>query len=150
MTHRFYVYLTGAFWFLMGAWLAFKGLKYIAAGIFDSSALLGSTRDKAALLISAGLFAGYLKGKFVLSKSAHRVAERIRSQELPLSFWKIYAPSYWLLIGSMMALGMLLNILPVPLDVRGAIDLAIGAALIRGAFTYVLPVPLNRNLQKTN
>lgn len=139
MTHRISIRLTGLFWFLMGTWLMYKGVKYLSYGLFEESgvaALFSSPKQGAAFLISAGLFGGYLKGKFVLSKSAARVVTRILSLPLPLSLRKIYAPSYWILIGSMMALGMLLNVLPVPLDLRGAVDLAIGAALIRGSFTY--------------
>ncbi len=139
MTQRAYIYLTASFWFLMGAWLMLKGLKFVTYGIFDSGNIssLWSIRTKTAFLISAGLFGGYLKGKFVLSKSAVRVAGHIRSLTLPVPFWKVYRPSYWLLIASMMALGMLLNFLPVPVEVRGCVDLAIGAALIRGSFAYL-------------
>lgn len=140
MTHRFYIRMTGLFWFLMGAWLMYKGLKFVACGIFERegfATLFGSSRNGAALLISAGLFVGFLKGKFVLSKSAVRVSRHIQSLPLPIPFWKVYRLSYWILIGSMMALGMMLNFLPVPIDLRGAIDIAIGAALFRGAFSYL-------------
>ncbi len=129
MTHRIYISLTGILWFLMGAWLMAKGLKFVASGHFDSTGI--------AALISAGLLVGFLKGKFVLSKSASRVIARISSLSLPVPVWKLYAASYWILIGSMMALGMLLNVLPIPIELRGAIDIAIGAALIRGSFVYL-------------
>lgn len=129
MRQRTYIYLTGFFWFLMGAWLMIKGLKFVSSGHFNSTGI--------AMLISAGLFVGFLKGKFVLSKSASRVIARISSLPLPISLRKLYAPSYWILIGSMMVFGMLLSILPIPIELRGAIDIAIGAALIRGSFVYL-------------
>jgi hypothetical protein len=36
----------------------------------------------------------------------------------------------------MMMLGMIFRYLPIPIDVRGFIDLAIGSALMNGAMLY--------------
>lgn len=139
ITHKACIRLTGFLWFAIGSWLFYKGLKLVSQGAFSEegiSSLFGNRGRGAAFLVSGGLLAGYLKGRFVLHKTVGRVALRILSQPLPLSLKNIYAPSYWILIGSMMMLGMLLNILPVPPDLRGAIDIAIGSALINGAILY--------------
>ncbi len=139
ITHRFCIRLTGFVWFAIGTWLFFKGLKYVSYGAFEPSGIssfFATSERGAAILISAGLLVGFLKGQFVLRKTVTRVAGRIAALPMPLSIGKIYAPSYWILIGSMMLLGMSMNFLPIALDLRGAIDVAIGSALISGAILY--------------
>jgi hypothetical protein len=54
----------------------------------------------------------------------------------PLHLKDLFPLSYLAIIGSMMMLGMLLKFLPISHDIRGFIDLAVGSALINGAFLY--------------
>jgi hypothetical protein len=86
---------------------------------------------------------GFAKGRLVLSKTVDRVVKRIRSLQVPIRASQIYARSYWILIGSMVALGFAMRFLPIPLDARGLIDVAIGSALVNGAMLYFRAARLN-------
>ena len=143
LTHRNWIAISGFVWLAVGAFLLYKGLHLISDGIvktdtlcFKMQGLFGTPQQSGTALIAAGLFIGFIKGRFVLSKTVRRVALRISSLPLPIRFSSVYAPSYWILIGSMVALGMILRFLPIPVDLRGFIDTAIGSALINGAMLY--------------
>lgn len=127
----------------MGSFLIYKGVLMLSDSIFQLDSLshklrgvFGAPEQAATTFIAIGLIVGFLKGRFVLSKTVKRVVARILSLPLPIQIKKVYAPSYWILIGSMMALGMLFRFLPIPIDAKGMIDLAIGSALINGAMLY--------------
>jgi hypothetical protein len=127
MTHRTWILFSGCLWLLMGLWLLSKGLRLIP----DSFGL-----------IALGLMIGFFKGRFVLSKTVQRVVNHILAQPLPVRFKDAYGKAYWLVIGFMMSLGMVLRF--IPNDVRGVIDVAVGFALINGAmlyFTYGIQSP---------
>jgi hypothetical protein len=47
-----------------------------------------------------------------------------------------YDQKYWILLCLMMMLGMMFRFLPIAVDIRGGIDVAIGSALINGAMLY--------------
>lgn len=143
MKHRGWIALSGFLWFFIGAMLLYKGLHFITQAAFEADSLcnkmqgLCGTPQKAGMIfIAIGLFIGFLKGRFVLVKTVRRVVTRIASLPLPIKFNQAYSLSYWILIASMMALGMLFRFLPIPLDIRGTIDVAIGSALINGAMLY--------------
>ncbi len=121
------VIISGVLWLLIGLMLLTKGLNFLVAGGREESALV---------LIAVGLLLGFVKGKFVLSKTVKRTVARIDALPAPIPLSKLYAPSYYLLILGMVLLGISLRWLPVPLEVRGTIDVAIGAALINGAQLY--------------
>jgi hypothetical protein len=53
-----------------------------------------------------------------------------------MSLTQIYSPTYYLLIGIMIGLGLSLKIFGLPIDIRGLVDVTIGAALINGAMLY--------------
>ena len=123
--------------------LLYKGLKLIAEAVFrtDSicyhlSQIFGSSEQAATAMITFSLLMGLIKGRFVLSKTVRRVVVRIASLEPPIRFKDAYAPWYWAVIAFMIALGMSLKYLPIPIDIRGVIDVAVGSALINGAFLY--------------
>ena len=93
--------------------------------------------EQAALILICGsLFVGFFKGRVVLKRSVNRVVDRIWSQPAPLSLKNIYSKGYLFLIGGMMCMGMAFKYLPLPLDVKGFIDFAVGAALINGSMLY--------------
>jgi hypothetical protein len=96
----------------------------------------GGKEQAAAALIVVCLFIGFLKGRFVLSKSALRVVTRIRSLPNPAPLTSVYSWQYCLLIGVMILLGMGIRFFGVSDDVRGIVDIAIGSALINGAMHY--------------
>ncbi len=72
----------------------------------------------------------------MLKKSVKKQVARISQLSEPTHIKQIYSRGYYILIGSMMALGMSLRFLPVSLAVRGAVDIAIGFALFNGALQY--------------
>ncbi len=90
----------------------------------------------ALILICAALLIGFFKGRVVFKRTVNRVVARIRSQPSPVQLNSIYSKGYLLLIGGMMLLGMSFKYLPLPLDVKGFVDFAVGSALINGAMLY--------------
>jgi len=91
----------------------------------------------ATLLLCFSLFVGYMKGRFVLSKSVQRQINRVEAMPPRIPLHKIYSPMYYVLIVGMMFLGFLMRVLPIGLDLRGMIDVAIGFALIQGSMQYM-------------
>jgi hypothetical protein len=143
MTHRNWIAISGFIWLAIGTLLLYKGLRLISEATmspgslcFQMQTVFGSPQKSGTFFIAAALFVGFLKGRFVLSKTVQRVTLRIASLPLPIRFKSVYAPSYWILIGGMMALGMTLRFVSIPVDLRGFVDTAIGAALINGAMLY--------------
>lgn len=125
MKHRFWIAFSGFVWTGVGIMLLQKGLTILGT-LPDSKAATG--------WMAAGLFLGFIKGRFVLSKTVKRVTDRISSLPLPISFSKVYPMSYWLVLAAMMGLGFAMKF--VPAQWRGCIDVAVGSALINGAMLY--------------
>lgn len=143
MKHRGWIVLSGVIWFAIGAMLLYKGLRFISLGIVaptsmckSLSSTLGSEQRAATLFVAFGLLIGFFKGRLVLSKTVRRVVGRILSLPLPIRPSQVYQPAYYLLIGAMVMLGLLFRYLPIPIDLRGMIDVAIGSALVNGALLY--------------
>lgn len=148
--HRFAIILSGLIWMGVGIFLLHKGLHYlVAAGqaIFNHThqgfsliiflaSIVGGLEKGAMTLLCFGLILGFVKGRFVLKKSVHRIVMRIRSLPSPFPVRKLYPKAYYFLLFSMMMLGFLFKFLPLPLDVKGFIDFTIGIALINGAMLY--------------
>ena len=143
MKHRNWIFLSGFIWFSIGLWLLYKGLRLISEAVIQPGSLsvklepvFGNAQQAGAFLVGIGLLVGLLKGRFVLIKTVRKVVSRICSLPLPIRLKDAYSRSYWILLGSMFALGMAFRFLPLPVDVRGTIDVAIGSALIQGALFY--------------
>lgn len=143
MKHRAWIAFSGFLWFFVGCSLLYKGLHLVTQAAFQEGSLcdrmkgfFGSPQQSATALMGLGLLVGFIKGRFILAKTVRRVVGRIASLPLPIRIHEAYSPSYWLLIGLMIVLGMSLRFLPIPIDVRGTIDVAIGSALINGALLY--------------
>lgn len=144
--HATLIAFSGLIWFAIGCLLLSLGLNFIVATLLrenysmfhpllDFMGSYAGGADQAALvLIVMALLVGFLKGRTVLSKSVQRNVNRIKTLPNPVNVMKIYPLSGYLLIGSMILIGMLVRL--VPLDIRGAIDVAIGSALINGAMLY--------------
>src|SRR5689334_19607294 len=103
MSHRAWISISGFIWAVAGLLLLFKGLR-ILADLPD--------KDRALWWIAGALFVGFLKGRFVLSKTVQRISKRLLSLPEPIRFMDAYPKSYWLLISSMMALGLLMRFVP--------------------------------------
>jgi hypothetical protein len=124
-----------------------KTLLVIAGGVWLTVGcflfLFGTSLVKPAphafLLMLGALLVGFLKGNFILKKTAIRQASRIASLK-EASLKNLYSPAYYLLLGSMIALGFCMRFLPTL--ARGTVDIAIGSALIVGSlhlFRFKLP-----------
>ncbi len=140
---RTWIAISGCFWLIVGVFLLYKGICLISLGTirqeslcFSFAKVFGSPEEAGTEIIAAGLFIGFVKGRFILSKTVERVTKRILSIPEPIRLSTVYAPSYWILIGAMITLGMLIRFFPIPVDLRGLVDLAVGSALIHGAMLY--------------
>jgi len=100
------------------------------------SPYIGGLEQAALIIIAISLIIGYFKGKFVLGKSANRGVTRIRNFPNPTSIANIYSMQYYILLAGMVGLGFSIKYMGIPNDIRGAVDVAIGAALINGAMIY--------------
>lgn len=143
MKHRGWIAFSGFVWLCPGLWLLFKGLRLISEAAHRTDSLcyafkdsFGSPEQAATVLIAIGLLLGFLKGRIVFAKTVQRISLRILSLPLPIRFFSVYPPVYWILIGSMVLMGMALRFSPLPVDARGLIDVAIGSALVNGAMLY--------------
>lgn len=141
-----WIIVSGIKWFAIGVMLLLKGLRLITAAAEHSAIqaplikyfqTFASNRHQASLLIVClGLFIGFIKGRTVLAKTVGRITSRINLHSGGLTLSQAYDRKYWIVIGVMMALGMTLRFLPVPADIHGGVDVAIGSALINGAMIY--------------
>ena len=137
--HRSWVAFSGFVWFAVGVSLLYKGLQLVTQAVNEPGSFCRKFNDAqqcATILIAVGLLLGFVKGRLILSKTVKRVVSRIASLPLPIRMGQVYSKSYWFLIGGMVLLGMSFKYLPIPIDIRGAVDVAIGSALINGAMLY--------------
>ena len=105
----------------------FKGFKYI---------LSEASYEIAILFIGFSLMIGYFKGKYVMKRAVMRIMDRVTVLPQPVSFTQVYSPSYILLVGAMVTLGIGLKMVGLPIVYLGGIDLAIGSALLQGALHW--------------
>ncbi|MBN9378158.1 MAG: hypothetical protein BGO14_05785 [Chlamydiales bacterium 38-26] len=149
MSHKTLIIISGLIWLAVGSFLLPLGLNFLMSAAenvrfqADQYPLLNllmslspQVENAIIFLISAGLLVGFFKGRFVLGKSAYKGVERIRNFSDPTEFKNIYSAKYYILLACMMGLGFSMKYLGIPADVRGFIDVAIGAALINGAMVY--------------
>ena len=131
------IFLTGAIPFVVGFFLIKTGFTLLVAAsseielLSQNYPLLSLFPLLFLIVLACGI--GYIKGKFVISKSTKRNIERLQNMPHPIKITQLYSTQYYCLIAGMMGLGMLLNVLGIPKDVRGFIDTAIGFALIEGS-----------------
>ncbi len=125
MKHRSWIAISGFIWAAVGIMLLYKGLNFLS---------LIPDQKEATWWIAGGLLVGFFKGRFVLSKTVERTCAHIRSLSLPIQIGAVYPRSYLLLLAAMMGMGFLLKL--VPIEWRGAIDVAVGSALVNGAMLY--------------
>lgn len=126
ISHTKAIVLSGALWFAIGFMLLYKGIRL----------LMEVPNQTALVLVVISLAIGFVKGRFILSKTVARVTNRIISHPNPIALTQIYAPSYYIIILSMVALGISFKFFPIPPIAKGMIDLAIGSALMNGGQQY--------------
>lgn len=141
------IVISGSIWLIMGSLLTFKGLFLIVGAVlaFQTSAhpfmaflnqFFQHLERSGTFIVFLAIIIGMIKGRVVLAKTINKFVKRILLIPSPLKLKDLFPWRYLVLIGSMMSMGMLLRFLPVPKDIKGFIDLAIGSALINGAFLY--------------
>jgi hypothetical protein len=144
-SHAVLALVSGLIWMAVGLWLLPLGLNLLLSSIIESGRYplieslaphMGGWEQTVTILIAAGLFIGYFKGRYVLGKSAKRGIERITTFPNPTNFSNIYSLKYYILLGAMIGLGVSIKLFGLPNDIRGFVDVAIGAALINGAVIY--------------
>lgn len=141
--HGLAITLSGVLWMAVGILLLLKGFSLLLHPSGQTLPLLSFiqalTKDAeqaSLILVSLGLLIGFLKGRLVLAKTASRIIKKILSLPNPCAISSIYGRGYLLLLASMVFLGMLLKWIPVPHDIKGVIDIAIGSALTNGSAFY--------------
>lgn len=147
VSHTTLIVLSGLVWLGIGTMLFFLGLNFLVESILKENlqtlsrplldplaSLVGDFDTALFILLALGLVIGYAKGYFVLSKSVKKGVERIIGLPNPAPLSQIYTRKYYILLGSMVLLGMAVRF--APLDIRGAVDIAIGYALVTGAIQY--------------
>ncbi|MBS0620384.1 MAG: hypothetical protein JSS61_02875 [Verrucomicrobia bacterium] len=149
-----WIAISGVTWFVVGVGLLTIGLRYVMVSAFLVASgkgcigmlapHVGGRQQAVLILIGIALTLGFIKGRFVLSKTVKRVVGRILSLQTPIRVSQVYSKGYLLLIGSMMLLGMSMKWLPVPLDLRGMLDVAVGSALMNGGLAY-LKIAFNKS-----
>jgi hypothetical protein len=138
LTHSRLIMISGALWLCVGLFLLPFGINLLLSGdvrplTTSLIPVFGGMEEATVALIAFALFVGYMKGRFVLGKSSKRIVDRIRSFPNPTSLSNLFSPAYLVLIGSMILLGISIKFFGLPNDVRGIIDVAVGAAMINGA-----------------
>jgi hypothetical protein len=146
LSKRIWLIISGITWFGIGVMLLTKGLRLITTAAVQAAVdaplikylqTFAVTRQQGALIIICfGLLVGFVKGRTVLAKTVNRIAARINSHPEGLTMTQAYDQKYWILLCLMMMLGMMFRFLPIAVDIRGGIDVAIGSALINGAMLY--------------
>ncbi|MES2345101.1 MAG: hypothetical protein V4494_04095 [Chlamydiota bacterium] len=142
INHVTLVVLSGLLWLGIGVMLLVKGLHFVVHAdtgclvLKNLTAYLGNRDQAIVFLVALGLFAGLLKGRLVLLKAVKKAVNRIASLPMPVKVSQIYDKRYYILMAMMMGMGMMLNVLNIPEDVRGSVDIAIGSALMNGAMGF--------------
>ena len=147
--HSTMVFISGLVWLGVGLFLMPLGVSLLLSTlgidhttdrsyplIQSLSPLAGGLEQTVLILLCLGLLIGFFKGRFVLGKSAKKGIERIRQFSNPTPLSNLYSLKYFILILGMIGLGIGIKWAGISNDVRGLIDVAIGAALINGAVIY--------------
>ena len=135
-----WIAISGIIWFVVGIGLLTLGFNFL---------LFAGTTEFPIILIA--LVIGFLKGRFVLLKTVRRVVERILKLEPPVRFSQVYSKGYLALIGSMVLLGMSMKYLGLNPQIRGLVDIAIGSALLSGAFAYFrIALKVSKEIKRTH
>lgn len=129
---RTLIIVSGLIWFAIGLWLLNLGINFLVEASKDSrKAVLLFSESALFIFLAAALLVGFFKGKFVLAKTVERNTSRLQNAS---TLGALFTPAYLILIAVMVCLGFLVRYLP--LDIRGFVDVAIGAALLNGAMLY--------------
>jgi hypothetical protein len=143
MNVKKWIVVSGFSWLAIGAYLLVKGLKWMKLSRDEPASFatwigeaVGSVEQGIMLLICVALLIGFVKGRFVLSRTVDRIVAHLSMQKPPIRFAQAYDKKYYFILAVMMGLGMGMRFLPIPLDIRGFVDVTIGSALMNGSMLY--------------
>jgi hypothetical protein len=107
-------------WSLAGTGLCLAGTIWV----------LGAHQPYAIPVLAAAAAVGGLKARFLLRRTARRIVSRIGERGGGHCIGGFLSWKSWAMVASMVLLGRLLRMSPLPAAWRGAIYFAIGAALL--------------------
>ena len=144
LSHRQCLVAAGLIWCVVGVYLTQLGAKLLVAAIDLNTAFLlplysSLVPDRSmavVILFFLAIAIGQLKAKYILSKSVHRMLNRLEKLPEPCSLFEAWGKPYIYLIVAMMGLGMAMRFFSVAPDLRGFIDVAVGLALLQASFSY--------------
>ena len=147
MTKKRLVTIAGGLWCIIGFFLLVRGLNLYQLAETEQHA------TKITLTISGvvATLIGFIKGKFVLSKTANRNKTRIFNLNDPVGLQDLFSKPFYFLIPMMMALGVILRSFNEYLGgyiVVAAIYCGIGMALIVSSRVYWFSQPKMPDLEK--
>ena len=147
MTKKRLVTIAGGLWCIIGFFLLVRGLDLYQLAETEQHA------TKVTLTISAvvATLIGFIKGKFVLSKTANRNKTRIFNLSGPVGLQDLFSKPFYFFIPMMMALGVMLRSFNEYLGgyiVVAAIYCGIGMALIVSSRAYWFSQPKIPDLEK--
>lgn len=87
--------------------------------------------------IAAAILVGWVKGRFILSRTSRRNIARLDAIEVPLRPVQVYTVRSWGLIALFVLAGLSLGWMGAPLLWRGAVGVAVGLGLVLSSFAYV-------------
>lgn len=146
VSHATMICISGIIWLVMGCFLLSLGLNFIVGTLLIENAqaphpvlhffspFTGGLEPSALLWTGIAFLIGLFKGRTVFAKSVTRSVNRILTLKNPAPISQIYPPAYYILLSSMVLLGVLVRY--TPMDIRGGVDVAVGSALITGAILY--------------
>lgn len=146
LSHNALIIVSGLLWFAIGTMLLTIGVNLLVKALEEPASYhplftfaypyFGDLQSVCIIVLVVALIVGFFKGRVALGRSAKKVVARIRSLPNPTPIYTIYSKGYYILLASMIGLGLSIKYFGLPDDVRGFIDVAIGAALINGGSTY--------------
>ena len=119
MSRHAHVFAAAALWSGAGAGLATVGLSWT----------LGSATGRGPVL-AAALVVGYLKYRYILSRTARRIVSRIEARGDSRCIGGFLSWRSWALVLGFSLGGRLLRATPIPAIVLGGIYVAVGVALL--------------------
>lgn len=148
VSHWILVAFASAIWLGIGLFLLNLGVNFVIEStemaysgghplILWLGHLLGRPENGAIALFVVAILLGLFKGRTVLKSAADRIVERILTLPNPASPLLVYGRRTYILILSMMALGMVLRLFGVPEEIRGTVLVAVGTGLLHGGVTIL-------------
>lgn len=148
LSHFSAIILSGLLWSAIGVMLFYKGVFFLVQATFYEVGFSGATNlillpflsispaKSIMYLLILALSLGIAKGRIIFAKTVRKGVLRIVQLPNPVKLHQVYSLKYIIIIALMMGLGIAMKKLAISEEIRGVIDVAVGAALIQGAYLY--------------